>query len=129
MNINVVIGLLFNDAKKILIALRPPHVVSPGFWEFPGGKVEKNEILEDALIREFQEEIGVVVKSSEFFFAIEKNYPDKKLLLNIFRITDYFGEPRGCENQEIRWVSCDELKNYDFLPANAEIIEKLLTSV
>ena len=123
--LHVVVGLLFNEKKEILIACRPPQVVSPGFWEFPGGKVEPNESLENALIREFQEEIGVDVIRSEFFLKIEKDYPDKTLVLNVFHIHEFHGIPKGCENQEIRFVSLNALKNYSFLTANAQIIEQL----
>ena len=123
--LHVVVGLLFNEKKEILIACRPPQVVSPGFWEFPGGKVEPNESLENALIREFREEIGIDVIGSEFFLKIEKEYPDKTLVLHVFHIHKFHGIPKGCENQEIRFVPLDTLKNYLFLTANAEIIQQL----
>lgn len=124
--LHVVVGILFDEKNNILIACRPPQVVSPGFWEFPGGKVEPNETLEDALIREFREEIGIDIIRSEFFLKIEKEYPDKILVLNVFRIHEFSGVPEGRENQAICFVSRDELKNYTFLPANAEIIRRLM---
>ncbi|MDP1574242.1 MAG: 8-oxo-dGTP diphosphatase MutT [Coxiellaceae bacterium] len=123
--LHVVVGILCNEKKEILIALRPPQVVSPGFWEFPGGKVELNETLENALIREFREEVGIDVTQVTFFLKIEKAYPDKILVLNVFHIHEFSGIPVGCENQEVRFVSSDALKDYSFLPANAEIIERL----
>ena len=124
---NVVVGILFNEKGEVLVALRPPHVVQPGIWEFPGGKVEKNETLENALIREFQEEIGITITRSAFFLKIEKHFPEKNVLLvlHTFRILDFSGVPRGCENQEIRWVPIHALKNYTFPEANLAIIQAL----
>lgn len=123
--LNVVVGLLFNAEGHILIARRPPQVVSPGFWEFPGGKVEVGETLEAALTREFFEEIGIEIAEIAFFLTITKDMPDKKLCLNVFNIRYFSGIPRGCENQEICFVPISELENYQFLPANREIIERL----
>jgi len=123
--LHVVVGLLFNKNNDVLIALRPPHVVQPGVWEFPGGKVEENESLENALIREYHEEIGIEITHTEFFLKIEKEYPDKKLTLHTFKILAFHGEPRGCENQEIRFVPIETLKNYTFPEANAGIINVL----
>lgn len=122
--VNVVIGLLFNSEKRILIACRPPQVVSPGYWEFPGGKAERNEALEAALAREFMEEVGVEVSQARFLFQFEKSVIDAeiKLHLHVFEITRYSGEPRGCENQEIVFSTIDQLKDYKFLPANEKIL-------
>ena len=119
---NVVIGLLFNNQEEALIALRPSHVVEPGVWEFPGGKVEKNETLENALIREYREEIGIEITRVVFLFTIDAS---PTLKLHVFRIESYTGSPRGCENQEIRFVPIQTLKEYEFPKANAEIIRKL----
>lgn len=124
--LNVVVGILFNKNNHVLIALRPPHVVQPGVWEFPGGKVEENESLENALIREYQEEIGITVLRAEFFLEIKKNLPDKQLILHTFKILEFSGEPKGCENQEIRFVPVNTLKNYTFPDANSEIIKVLI---
>lgn len=122
--LNVVVGLVFNNQNEVLIALRPPHVVQPGVWEFPGGKVETGETLENALIREFQEEIGIHITQAAFFLKIEKPSSEKNsvLTLHIFRVLQFSGTPRGCENQEIRWVPINTLKNYTFPEANSEIV-------
>lgn len=126
-NLQVVVGLVFNDKNEVLIALRPPHVVQPGIWEFPGGKVESNETLKNALIREFQEEIGICIIRSEFFLKIEKEFPQKNrwLILHTFKIIAFHGEPRGCENQEIRFVPTNTLTDYTFPEANADIVRAL----
>lgn len=127
--LHVVVGILLNDHNEVLIALRPPHVVQPGVWEFPGGKVEPDESLENALIREYKEEIGIHVTAAEYFLKIEKSFPEKNILLvlHTFFITAFEGEPRGCENQEIRWTPIHKLTNYVFPEANAPIVKALMT--
>jgi 8-oxo-dGTP diphosphatase len=127
-NLNVVVGILLNEQNEVLIALRPPHVVQPGVWEFPGGKVEENESLENALIREFHEEIGIKITKAEFFLKIEKPFPTKNILLQLhtFKVLEFHGTPRGCENQEIRWVKINTLNNYTFPEANADIVRALM---
>lgn len=126
-SLHVVVGLVFNEKNDILIALRPPHVVQPGIWEFPGGKVEANETLENALIREFHEEIGITITRAEFFQIIEKQYTEKNvlLILHVFRVVEFDGTPHGRENQEIRWVPIHALNQYRFPDANAEIVRIL----
>jgi 8-oxo-dGTP diphosphatase len=122
--LHVVVGLVFNEKKEILIALRPPHVVQPGIWEFPGGKVEKNETLENALIREFREEVGIEITDATFFLKIEKYFPAKNLQLHLhtFRVLSFSGTPYGRENQTVRWVTIQSLRQYTFPEANADII-------
>lgn len=123
--LNVVVGILYNSKNEVLIALRPPHAIQPGVWEFPGGKVEQNETLEQALIREYQEEIGIKVVKSVFFMKIVIPTNPKQLILHTFKILEYTGEPRGCENQEIRFVPISTLNDYEFPTANAKIIAQI----
>ena len=89
-DVHVVVGVICNEQGEVLIALRPPHVVQPGVWEFPGGKVEKNETHENALIRECREEIGIEVVHLEFFHQIQKAFPEKNtmLILHTFKILE-----------------------------------------
>ncbi len=126
--ITVVIGILKRPKNEVLIALRPPHVSSPGIWEFPGGKVESGETLEAALRREYLEEIGITITSEKPLLTITHKTSEKQLLLHSFEILSYEGEPTGCESQEIRWVSIDTLMNYEFPAANVKIIQHLLCS-
>src|SRR3990167_6663414 len=90
---HVSIGLLFNEKNDVLIALRPAHVLAPGLWEFPGGKVELNETPETALIREYHEEIGIEITQAEFLFSIVAD--EQPLTLHIFRIIHFKGNPQG----------------------------------
>lgn len=123
---HVVVGLVCNEKNEVLIALRPPHGVQPGVWEFPGGKIEPNETAEQALIREFHEEIGIKITNTEFFLKVEKYFPDNnhRLILHAYRVLTFSGVVRGCENQVIRWVPINTLRHYTFPEANTEIIKQ-----
>jgi len=126
--IHVAVGILFNTKNEVLIAERPAHKYCPGLWEFPGGKVEAGENVFDALVREFQEEIGIKINSADSWFQITHAYPDRTVLLDIWRISEYSGEPNGAEGQQIRWVSLDQLNQYPFPEGNRAILKKLCNS-
>ncbi len=108
--------------QQILIAKRPAHVHLGGLWEFPGGKVEPGENVIQALKREIQEELGINVTESQPLIKIPYNYPDKNVLLDVYRISEFNGEAHGKEQQEIRWVGKNELALYNFPAANLPII-------
>lgn len=124
---HVAVGIIFNSSGKVLIANRPPQKYLPGLWEFPGGKVEDSETVLQALIRELQEELGIDVQTAEEFTQIDHTYPDRIVLLDVWRIYDFHGEPSGLEGQEVRWVLPEELENYEFPSANHEIVQAILS--
>ena len=128
--VHVVVGLIFNSYNQLLIAKRPDHLHQGGLWEFPGGKVETKESAYIALIREFKEEVGIVVKQADSFMEIYHQYADKNVFLDIWisRHFDYdgVGEIVGLEGQEVKWVAPADLKKYAFPEANQRIIDKLL---
>jgi 8-oxo-dGTP diphosphatase len=123
--IHAVVGILINQADEILIAERPPHKYCPGLWEFPGGKVEQGEDVFAALKREFQEEIDIQIISATPWFQLTHDYGDRNVLLDIWRITQFAGTPRGAEDQQIKWVKLHELSNFEFPAGNKEIIARL----
>ena len=126
--VDVVAAIIRRD-NKILITQRHGHVHLPGLWEFPGGKVEPQESFEAALLREIREELGVSISVGEVFFSIEHDYPTKSVRLHFFNCSIIQGEPQALDVADLRWVSPDELSQFEFPPADVELIRKLSLSV
>ena len=124
---HVVVGVLVNGQREVLVAKRGRHLHQGGLWEFPGGKVEENEMPREALVRELREEVGVSVIDAEPFLQIHHDYGDKQVFLDVWLATRFSGDAHGREGQPVRWVDLDKLKSYSFPQANAAIIKKLLT--
>ncbi|MCL1068667.1 8-oxo-dGTP diphosphatase MutT [Shewanella olleyana] len=123
--IHVAVGIIINAEQQILLAKRPEHLHQGGKWEFPGGKVEKNETVTQALIRELKEEVNLDVASTEAFMEISHNYPDKHVLLDIHLVKQFEGAGQGLEGQTVQWVNSKELECFDFPEANLPILEKI----
>lgn len=123
--IHVAAAVIFGSDHKILIARRPDHVHKGGLWEFPGGKVEKDESVRVALARELQEELAITVLRAEPLLKVQHDYPEKSVLLDVWTVTDFNGEARGNEGQAINWVSFGQLDEYQFPEANQPIIDAL----
>ena len=122
--VRVAVGVILRD-QEVFICLRPQNVHQGGKWEFPGGKVDDGETVKDALIRELHEEIGINVKASEPMMLIEHDYGDKRVKLDIHKVSEFYGEPFGREGQRSRWCPIEELLESDFPEANREIIRRL----
>lgn len=127
--IHVAVGVIVNTDGDILIALRPDHVHQGGLWEFPGGKVETGETVQQALTRELQEELGI--QSVEFrpLIEIRHEYEDKTVFLDVWWVDSFIGQAMGVEGQEVRWVGTGQLDNYTFPAANKPIVEAIERSV
>lgn len=125
--VHVAVGVIRNRKNQILIARRPSHVHLGGLWEFPGGKVENNETVQQALQRELKEELNISFNpnSSYPLIKITHQYTEKKVLLDVWVVTDIQGDVYGCEQQEIKWVTVDELHQFDFPEANKTIVTAL----
>jgi 8-oxo-dGTP diphosphatase len=123
--LHVAVGALINPAGEVLISRRSEHVHQGGLWEFPGGKVELGENVEAALTRELREELGTEVESMRPLIRVRHAYTDKTVLLDVWRIDGYRGEPCGLEDQPLRWVTPQALAEYDFPAADAPIINAL----
>ena len=123
--VHVAVGIIINSKQQILLAKRLEHLHQGGKWEFPGGKVEVNETVSQALIRELKEEVNLDVDTTKPFMDISHNYPDKHVLLDIHLVTSFRGNAQGVEGQMIQWVDQRDLANFEFPEANIPIIEKL----
>ncbi|HEY7866502.1 MAG TPA: 8-oxo-dGTP diphosphatase MutT [Psychromonas sp.] len=124
-NIDISIAVVKNPQNLFLICLRPDHVHQGGKWEFPGGKIQKNETAEQAMLRELKEEVGITALDYRLLETTFFDYGDKQLNLNFFLVSDFTGEARAQEGQSMQWVKKAELDNFSFPDANAAIIKKL----
>ncbi len=124
---HIVAAIIFNqDKSQIFITKRPDDKHKGGFWEFPGGKVEPGETIEQAMIRELDEEIGILVTEQALFEHLEYDYSDKSLKFDFILVTDFKNEPYGKEGQEGRWVDVCNLPEYAFPEANVPILERVV---
>jgi 8-oxo-dGTP diphosphatase len=96
-----------------------------GRWEFPGGKRSAGETRFEALRRELLEELGVDVMTAEPLISYEHAYPDRRVLLDLWRVTDYSGVPESREGQKLEWIPLNELGNVDLLEADRPMISAL----
>ena len=122
--IEVAAGLVFR-AGKLLITQRPAASHLGGLWEFPGGKREATESLEDCLHRELREELGIEVEVKELVETITHDYGEKSVTLNFYRCTWKANEPQTLGCPDFRWVAPDELSRYEFPDADVKLVEML----
>ncbi len=125
MQVHVAIGVISNTRGEILVSKRPADKSQSGLWEFPGGKVEKNETAFQALKRELLEEIGIQVITATPWLQIKHAYPDRTVLLDTWHIAHFSGEPFGQEGQLVQWIQPNHFDQLPFLAGNREIIEKI----
>lgn len=123
--IEVVAALIWKD-KKFLICRRPANKARGLMWEFVGGKVEKGESKEDALIRECREELNIEISVGEEFSAVTHEYPDITVHLTLFNCTIESGTPQLIEHTAIKWITPDEIPQYAFCPADEVILDKIM---
>jgi 8-oxo-dGTP diphosphatase len=109
---------------RYLVTRRHKGVHLEGFWEFPGGKCDKDETLKDCLAREILEELDVASRVGEELFTAAHVYPDRSVELHFFQC-ELLGEPRPALGQEMQWVRREDLATLEFPPADAELIEIL----
>ena len=123
---DVAVGLVFDDAGRLLIQRRPDDGLLGGLWEFPGGKQEEGEPLEETCCRELREELGIEVEVERLFYRLDHAYSHFKITLHAFtcRLTE--GTPASKEGQPLRWAGVDELETYAFPRANRRLIEELI---
>lgn len=121
-----VVAALIWDNDKFMICQRPANKARALLWEFVGGKVEPGETKEQALIRECQEELAITLNVGDIFMDVVHEYPDINVHLTLFNATISDGAPKLIEHNDIQWITVSEISNYNFCPADEEILEKLL---
>jgi len=120
-----VVAALIWDEDRFLICQRPAHKGNALLWEFVGGKVEKGETKEEALIRECREELGITVSVGAVFFEVEHEYPDIYVHLTLFDAAIVEGVPEKLEHNDIRWITRDEIAHFAFCPADEAILKAI----
>ena len=121
-----VVAALIWKGDKFMICQRPEHKTRGLLWEFVGGKVEQGETKEEALIRECKEELNVLLSVGDVFMDVVHEYPDLTVHLTLFNATIAEGEPQKLEHNDIQWITSSEIPNYDFCPADKEILVRII---
>ena len=126
MKITEVVAALIWQGDKFMICQRPAQKARGLLWEFVGGKVEPGETKVQALIRECQEELAVTLSVGDVLMDVIHEYPDLTVHLTLFNATIADGEPQKLEHNDIQWITPCEIPNYDFCPADVEILRKII---
>lgn len=127
MNMTEVVAALIWDKDKFMICQRPARKAQGMLWEFVGGKVEPGETKEQALIRECLEELTITILVRHVFMDVTHEYPDLVVHLTLFNAAIAEGTPQKLEHNDIRWITIDEIPQYDFCPADEAILSRLST--
>ena len=125
MKITEVVAALIWDNNKFMICQRPANKARALLWEFVGGKVEQGETKEQALIRECREELAITLSVGDVFMDVVHEYPDLTVHLTLFNATIAEGKPQKLEHNDIKWIVPSEIQNYDFCPADEEMLKKI----
>ena len=120
-----VVAALVWEKDKFMICQRPAHKARGLLWEFVGGKVEPGETKEQALIRECREELAVTLQVGDVFMDVVHEYPDITVHLTLFHATIAEGTPQMLEHHDIQWITPAQIPEYDFCPADDEILRKI----
>lgn len=120
-----VVAALIWDENRFLACQRPAHKARGLLWEFVGGKVEPGETKEQALIRECKEELAVTVAVQDAFMEVDHVYPDLTVHLTLFNASIAEGVPQKIEHNDLRWITVEEIDQYEFCPADEEILRRL----
>ena len=122
--VDVVAALIWMK-DKFLICQRPANKARGLLWEFVGGKMEKGETMEEALIRECKEELDITVSVGQQFMQVIHEYPDILIRLTLFHCTIPEGFPKALEHNDIRWIHPNEIDHFHFCPADEDILKEL----
>ena len=123
-----VVAALIWEGNQFMICQRPAHKARGLLWEFAGGKVEPGETKEAALIRECREELGITVSVGEIFMEVTHTYPDLTVHLTLFHASIAEGVPQKLEHSDLRYITVDEIPQYEFCLADQVILAALQRS-
>ncbi|MCU7933155.1 MAG: Nudix family hydrolase [Candidatus Thiodiazotropha sp. (ex Codakia rugifera)] len=123
--IHVAAAAISDVQGRVLVSKRPEHAHQGGLWEFPGGKLEQDESIEEALVRELREELGIQLLHSEPLIRIRHAYGNRSVLLDFFRVTRYSGKVKGLEGQPLQWLYPTEMEPERFPEADRPVITAL----
>ena len=128
--IHVVAAIVWksDDRQSFLIARRQKGKHLQHYWELPGGKIEAGESRWQALRRELREEIGIIANTAEPFMQVHHTYPDRKILLDVWQLTEFSGLARACEQQEIAWIDIEQIDQYRFPAADIPVLDAIRNS-
>lgn len=126
MSITEVVAALVWDKDTFLICQRPSHKARGLLWEFVGGKVEPGETKEQALVRECREELDVTLSVGNVFMEVTHNYPDLTVHLTLFHAEIKEGTPKLLEHVALRWITPAQIPDFDFCPADEEILKEII---
>lgn len=124
--LQIAVGIIRNPQYEIFITQRAADAHMANKWEFPGGKIEQGESPEQAVIRELEEEVGIIARAPRLFDKLEYQFPDRHITLWFYLVEQWEGEPWGKEGQPGRWVTLTESDAEKFPPANEPVIAKLM---
>ena len=123
--ITEVVAALIYEGERFMICQRPAHKARGLLWEFVGGKIEPGETGEEALRRECMEELAVEVSVGDVYMELVHEYPDLTVHLTLYRAAIASGTPQLLEHNDLRYILPSEIDDFDFCPADEEILKKL----
>ena len=122
--IRVAAAVIFVDGQ-FLLSKRKADQHQGNKWEFPGGKIDQGESVEQALVRELREELDINVTEQTDFINLDFEYPEKKVSLHFQLVTAFSGRERGVEGQEVAWFNAEQIQTLTFPDANLPVLEKI----
>ena len=120
-----VAAALIEDGERFMICQRPANKARAHLWEFVGGKLEAGETGEEALIRECREELDITVEPHGVFMELTHVYPDITVHLTLYRAKIVQGVPKLLEHEDLKWITPEEIPQFDFCPADEEILKRI----
>lgn len=120
-----VVAAMICSGDRFLICRRPAHKMCGMLWEFPGGKIEAGETGEQAIVREIREELDIEIAVDEALAAVTHHYAEFDVHLTLYRCRIVSGMPKKLEHADIRWITAGETGDFDFCPADTELLMKI----